>query len=126
MCYLIIEWRIIYETLCMSKKPSRTSPIAVKRALRKLGEDLRLARRLRRIPIALMAERVGVARTTLARAEKGDSTVSVGVYASMLFVLGLIDRLSEVASVKFDDVGIALEEEQLPKRIRLKRPKTEP
>jgi transcriptional regulator with XRE-family HTH domain len=109
----------------MSKKLSRTSPIVVKRALRKLGEDLRLARRLRRIPIALMAERVGVARTTLARAEKGDSTVSVGVYASMLFVLGLIDRLSEVASVKFDDVGIALEEEQLPKRIRLKRPKTE-
>jgi hypothetical protein len=46
----------------------------------------------------------------------------MGVYASMLFVLGMIDRLGEVASVENDNVGIALEEERLPKRIRLKRP----
>jgi transcriptional regulator with XRE-family HTH domain len=69
-----------------------------------------------------MAERVGVTRATLARAEKGDHSVSIGVYASILFVLGMVDQLAEVASVQFDEVGIALEEEQLPKRIRLKRP----
>jgi hypothetical protein len=39
--------------------------------------------------------------------------------------LGMIDRLAEVASIQFDEVGIALEEEQLPKRIRLKKPRTE-
>lgn len=109
----------------MARKTSRTPPISVKRALRKLGEDLQYARRRRRIPTALMAERVGVTRATLSRAEKGDNSVSIGVYASMLFVLGLIDRLAEVASVQNDEVGIALEEEQLPKRIRLKRPRTE-
>lgn len=109
----------------MSKTPSRTPPIAAKRALRKLGEDLRLARRRRRIPTELMAERVGTTRATLARAEKGDSSVSVGVYASMLFVLGLIDRLGDVASVQFDDVGVALEDDKLPQRIRLKRPSKE-
>lgn len=109
----------------MGRNTSRTPPIAVKRALRKLGEDLRYARRRRRIPTALMAERVGVTRATLARAEKGDHSVSIGVYASILFVLGMVDQLTEVASVQFDEVGIALEEEQLPKRIRLKRPRTE-
>jgi transcriptional regulator with XRE-family HTH domain len=82
----------------MGRNTSRTPPIAVKRALRKLGEDLRYARRRRRIPTALMAERVGVTRATLARAEKGDNSVSIGVYASMLFVLGMVDRLAEVAS----------------------------
>ena len=56
----------------MGRKTTRMSPIAVKRALRKLGNDLRDARRRRRIPMALMAERVGVTRTTLAKAENGD------------------------------------------------------
>ena len=69
-----------------------------------------------------MADRVGVTRATLAKAEKGDGSVSMTVYASTLFVLGMIDRLAEVGSVRHDDVGIALEEERLPKRIRLKRP----
>lgn len=105
----------------MGKRTIRTPPITVKRALQKLGEDLKNARRRRRIPTALMAERVGVSRDTLARAEKGDPSVSMGVYASMVFVLGLLDRLAEVASAQNDQVGIDLEEEQLPQRIRLKR-----
>ncbi len=110
----------------MGRKTSRTSSIAVKRALRQLGSDLRDARRRRRIPTALMAERVGVTRATLAKAEKGDGSVSMGVYASMLFVLGLIERLADVGSASQDEVGMALEDERLPKRIRLKRPGTAP
>jgi transcriptional regulator with XRE-family HTH domain len=109
----------------MGRSPTRTPSTAVKRALRQLGEDMRNARRRRRIPTALMAERVGVSRDTLARAEKGEASVSVGVYASMMFVLGLLDRFAEVASVQHDQVGIALEEEQLPKRIRSRRPRIE-
>ncbi len=107
----------------MGRRPSRDPPIAVKRALRQLGSDLHDARRRRRIPTELMAERVGVTRVTLAKAEKGDSTVALGVYASMLFVLGLIDRLAVLASIQNDEVGMALEEERLPQRIRLKRPR---
>lgn len=106
----------------MGRKPLRIPPIAVKRALRQLGSNLRDARRRRRIPMALMAERAGITRATLSKAEKGDGGVSIGVYASILFVLGMIDRLAELASLRHDEVGIALEEEQLPKRIRLKRP----
>lgn len=110
----------------MGRKTSLTPPLAVKRALQKLGGDLRDARRRRRIPTALMAERVGVTRTTLAKAEKGDSSVSVGVYASMLFVLGLVERLGELAAPQHDAVGVALEEERLPQRIRTKRSEGKP
>jgi transcriptional regulator with XRE-family HTH domain len=110
----------------MGRKTSRLPSIAVRRALRQLGNDLRNARRRRRIPMALMAERVGVTRMTLAKAERGDGSVSMGIYASMLFVLGLIDRLTQLGSLQNDDVGIALEEEQLPQRIHLKRPKAVP
>lgn len=108
----------------MGRKTSRLAPIAVRRALKQLGSDLRDARRRRRIPTALMAERVGVTRMTLAKAERGDGSVSIGVYASMLFVLGLLDRLAQLGSAREDVVGMALEAERLPQRIHLKRPKT--
>lgn len=107
----------------MPRKTKLLAPITVRRALRQLGSDLRDARRRRRIPMALMAERVGCTRVTLAKAERGDTAVSMGVYASMLFVLGMISRLQELASLRNDEMGIALENEQLPKRIHLKRRK---
>jgi transcriptional regulator with XRE-family HTH domain len=68
-----------------------------------------------------MAERVGITRMTLAKVERGDVGVSMGVYATVLFVLGMSDRLAELGSPRHDDVGLALEEERLPKRIRLKK-----
>lgn len=100
--------------------------MAAKRALRLLGVNLRDARRRRRIPTALMAERVGVTRATLAKAEKGDAAVSMGVYASILFVLGFVDRLADLGDFRHDEVGMALEEERLPQRIRLRRPRIAP
>jgi len=98
--------------------PSAT-PIPVTRALRKLGSDIRAARLRRRIPTALMAERASISRTTLNKVEKGDHGVSMGTYATILFALGMIARLDELADPRHDGVGLALEEEQLPKRIRL-------
>jgi hypothetical protein len=52
--------------------------------------------------------------------ENGDPGVSVGTYASVLFVLGMTDRFAELADARFDRVGLSLEEERLPKRIRSK------
>jgi len=95
-------------------------PIPVKRALRKLGGDIRDARRRRRIPSAVLAERASISRTTLVKVEKGDPGVSLGIYAVVLFVLGLVDRLSEVADVRHDEHGLALDEENLPERIHRK------
>lgn len=83
----------------------------------KLGTDLSIARRRRRLPMELVAERALITRKTLSRVEKGDPAVSLGIYATVLFVLGLSDRLSELADPAQDAVGLALEEEHLPKRI---------
>ena len=93
-------------------------PIPVRRALRKLGQDIRDARLRRRIPTAVMAERASMSRTTLNKIEKGDPGVSLRNYANVLFVLGVAERLGDLADVRTDVVGLELEEERLPQRIR--------
>lgn len=105
-------------------KTSRTAatlPMPVRRALRKLGSDIRDARIRRRIPVAVAAERASIGRSTLSRLEKGDPTVALGNYATVMFVLGLIDRLGELADARNDVAGLQLEEENFPKRIRASR-----
>ncbi len=96
-------------------------PLPVVRALRKLGGDIRDARRRRRIPVAILAERASISRTTLNRIEKGDPSAALGNYATVLFALGMADRLADVADPRHDAVGRELEEEHLPQRIRLPR-----
>ena len=56
-----------------------------------------------------MAERAFISRSTLVRVEKGDPGVSMGIYASVLFVLGMADRLVDLADVAHDPVGLSLE-----------------
>ena len=100
----------------MSKKTHL--PIPVQKALRRLGKDISDARRRRRIAMELMSERAGFSRITLSKIEKGDPSVSMGSYASALFVLGMIDHLGGLADASHDIVGREMEEESLPKRIR--------
>lgn len=94
------------------------TPIPVRRALRKLGHDIRDARRRRRIPVAIMAQRASISRMTLNKVEKGEPGVSMGTYATVLFALGMAERLADLADPRNDAIGMALEEEHLPKRIR--------
>jgi hypothetical protein len=106
----------------MAHEPSSSNlPIPVRRVLRKLGRDIRDARRRRRIPVATMADRASISRMTLHRVEQGESGVSMGTYATVLFVLGMVDRVGDLADPRQDVVGLALEEERLPQRIRKTR-----
>jgi DNA-binding XRE family transcriptional regulator len=105
----------------MDVKGKSTAPVPVTRAVRKLGHDIRDARRRRRIPAAILAERASISRTTLHKVEQGDPGVSLGTSATVLFVLGMIDQLAGLADPKLDAVGLELEEEHLPERIRLAR-----
>jgi hypothetical protein len=68
-----------------------------------------------------MADRAFIARSTLLRVEQGDPTVSIGIYATVLFILGMAERLSEIASASNDTLSRSLEEEFLPQRIREQR-----
>jgi transcriptional regulator with XRE-family HTH domain len=94
---------------------------AARRALRKLGADIRDARKRRRLPMAVVAERAFTSRSTLQKVEAGDANVSVGIYAGVLQALGLLDGLSEIADVSKDSVGLSLATEDLPKHVHLKR-----
>ena len=98
-------------------------PIPVSRAIRKLGGDIQSARRRRRISTKLMAERANLSRSTLNKIEKGIAGVAMGHYATVLFVLGMVDRLADFADVTNDRLGLDLEDEHLPKRIRAKKTK---
>lgn len=93
-------------------------PIPVIKVLRKMGEDINKARRRRRITIELMAERAGLSRATIGKIEKGDGATSMGGYASVLFVLGMEDRLSDLVDSVHDLIGRRLEDEKLPQRVR--------
>ena len=96
-------------------------PPAVKRSLKEFGGDLATARRKRGLTIVAVAERMGVSKNTYLRAEKGDPKVSLGVYAMALFVLGFGDPLNTLIDVSRDDTGLLLDEERLPKRVRMKK-----
>ena len=92
-------------------------------ALKTLGENIRNARKRRRITMNLLAERAKISRVTLSKIEKGDPSVAIKYYASVLQMLGLLKNLEEVAAAKNDGIGVILEEENLPQRVRLKRKK---
>lgn len=103
-------------------KNDKSLAMPVKRVLAELGGDMRNARRRRRIQTKVMAERASITRMTLYRIEHGDPSVRIGSYATVLFVLGMLDRLSQVAAAMQDQAGLDLEEEILPKRIRIPNP----
>ncbi len=121
--YLISDNVYIHELYKLREKDSNT-PIPVRRALRKLGGDLRDARLRRRIPAELMSQRASISRTTLYKVERGDPGVSIATYSTVMFILGLIDRISELADMTQDKLGRQLDEERLPKRVRLHRRKS--
>jgi transcriptional regulator with XRE-family HTH domain len=100
-------------------------PIPVLKALRKLGTDISDARRRRRIPTKLLAERADISPRTLSKIEKGEAGVAMASYASVLFTLGLVQRLQDLADSTHDQTGRELEEAHLPKRIRLPQKKDE-
>jgi transcriptional regulator with XRE-family HTH domain len=104
-----------------SSRAKTALPQPVRRALRKLGTDISVARRRRDISTVLMAERAFITRNTLAKVEKGEPGVSLGVYASVLFVLGMTDRLAAMVDPARDPLGQDLAESHLPKRIRTPR-----
>jgi DNA-binding XRE family transcriptional regulator len=99
-------------------------PPRIRRSLTRFGGDLAIARRKRGLTAAMMAERVGVAKSTYMRVEKGDPTVSFGVYAMALFVLGFGDVFADLADARHDEIGLTLDAERLPKRVRPRKTPT--
>ena len=69
--------------------------------MEQVGENIKLARKRRKLTTTQVAERAGIDRTTLYYIEKGNARVSIGAYFNVLRVLGLQDDFLKLAS---DDV----------------------
>ena len=79
--------------------------------LEQMGENIKLARKRRKLTAVQVAERAGIARSTLWQVEKGQPSVSFGVYAQVLFVLGLEKDILKLAG---DDIlGRKLQDAEL-------------
>ena len=83
-----------------------------------LGADLRLARRRRRMSVVDLAQRVMVSPPTIRKLERGDPTVSLGVVAVALWILGFGDGIKGLAAPEKDAFGLRAEMERLARSGR--------
>ena len=81
-----------------------------------MGEQIKLARLRRNLSIAQIAERATCSPLTVNRIEKGSPTVSLGIYARVLYALQLDDDLLLLA--KEDTLGRTLQDLGLNHRQR--------
>jgi len=94
----------------MPRKTATLSP-ALEDILKKLGENIKLARLRRKITTTMLAERAGMSRVTLRKVENGESSTTLGAYASVLFCLGLEQDLLLIG--KDDPLGRRLQDAEL-------------
>lgn len=92
--------------------------IPVEKGLKVLGQDIRTARIRRKVTMEVMAKHAAISRTTLTKIENGDPTVAIGTYATVVFILGLFTGLENITHSGKDELGISLDLENLPKRVR--------
>jgi transcriptional regulator with XRE-family HTH domain len=69
--------------------------------LEQLGDNFKLARKKCKHTTIQVAERAGIAHSTLYLIEKGETSVAIGAYFNVLRVLGLQEDLIKLA---IDDV----------------------
>ena len=82
-----------------------------KRMLKKVGEQIKLARLRRKLSTSLVAERAKISRATLWKIENGDPTVSMGAYLSVLFAIDLAEDILFIA--REDEEGRKLQDQRL-------------
>lgn len=80
-------------------------------ALAQMGENIKLARKRRKLTAVQVAERADIARSTLSLIEKGEPSVSMGAYFNVLRVLGLQDDFLKLAAD--DELGRKLQDLEL-------------
>ena len=76
-----------------------------------MGENVKLARKRRKLTTVQVAERAGIDRSTLYQIEKGNPRVSLGAYFNVFRVLGLQDDFLKLAAD--DQQGRLLQDMQL-------------
>ena len=101
----------------MPRGPRLPLPLAVDRAQRDVGRHLGDWRRLQNLTAAQVADRAGIAASTLSRIEQGGG----GTFENMLRVaraLGVLDRVVDAFDPALTDLGRLRSRDTLPQRVR--------
>ena len=89
-------------------------PRALSQILELMGEQIKLARKRRHLSMQDIADRATVTRLTISRVEHGDPTVSMGIYARVLYALNLEKDITLLAAD--DTLGRQLQDSELLKK----------
>lgn len=81
------------------------------RLMEQMGEQLKLARKRRKLTMEQVAERAGISRTTLSSIEKGEPAVAMGSYFNVLRTLGLQEDILKLGAD--DELGQKLRDLEL-------------
>jgi len=99
----------------------RALPALAADQLQKLGRDISIARKRRRMSLSEMAERMMVNIKTVQRLEKGDPSVGIGIVATALWVLGIHRRIGDLVAPESDQIGLQEDIRRLPRDFRRSR-----
>ena len=89
-------------------------PRTLTQHLELMGEQIMLARKRRHLSMQDIADRATVTRLTVSKVEHGDPTVSMGIYARILFALNLEKDITLIAAD--DALGRQLQHADLRRR----------
>lgn len=99
----------------MSKNTfGKMMPRALSEQMKLMGEQFKLARKRRHLSMQDIADRATVTRLTVSKVERGDPTVSIGIYARVLYALNLEKDIILLAAD--DALGRQLQDAELLKK----------
>src|SRR5665213_2834167 len=96
---------------------TRPNSVQTRRAAVDLGEHLRTWRKLLGLTGQQIAERAAITRQTLARLERGDTSVGLDVFLNVARALGQLDSVVDSIDPYETPFGRARAEESLPQRV---------
>jgi hypothetical protein len=104
--------------MARSSRAYEALPATAKDQLVKLGKDIAVARKRRRMSMVEMGERMMVNLKTVQRLEKGDPAVGMGIVASALWVLGMHRRIGDLVAPESDTTALQEDIQSLPRDFR--------
>lgn len=104
------------------EKKASSQPYVVQQGVRLIGERIRIARVRRNMGQEELAQACGITRKTLYRMEKGDGSGNVATLLTVLWKLGMLDTLHDLANPDNDAHGKILEASRLPSRASSAKP----
>lgn len=93
--------------------------------LKKLGQDIAVARKRRHLSRRDIAARMMVNLKTVERLERGDPGVGIGIVAGALWILGMDRRLGDLVSPESDSTGLQEDIKNLPRDFRKTRKRSD-